>query len=171
MWHNVPDCLTFARFHYPLPHQTLRLLKGRRPRNSRHFHALPLPHCTFSRCLPAIQRRVNLRRATEKNFFVFCLLHIRRIAPKPAPSAGINCTWYNYFPLFRLQPSFGLTPHSMRRTQKHVYYTLSNPDSQVLFEKFFKIFSPPRHQDTKMRNEWKSSFTHPSPRIPNHLLL
>jgi len=99
----------------------------------------PLSYATPEyRGLPAIQRRVNLRRGTEKTFLVFRLLHIRRIAPKPAPGAGINCTWYNYFPLFRLQPSFGLTPHSMHSTQKYVYYTLSKCVRQVLFEKFRK---------------------------------
>jgi len=72
--------------------------------------------CPHSEGLPARRRRVNLRLAGEpqaghgeKNF-VFRLLHIRRIAPKPAPSAGINCTWYNYFPFFILSPSALILP-------------------------------------------------------------
>jgi len=101
---------------------------------------LPLPHQP---------QRTRRPQRLQRNFFVLRLLHIRRIAPKPAPSAGINCTWYNYFPLFRLQPSFGLTPRPMHRTQKYVYYTLSNSDSQVLFEKFVKFFLPQRRKGRK----------------------
>ena len=77
----------------------------------------------------------------RSKIFVLRLLHIRRIAPKPAPSAGINCTWYNYFPSsFRHKPSSLPCGHHIpcAITQQHVSTRASIPCQNAIVKHFLK---------------------------------